>query len=86
MNHDLAITDIKAYATSIHVLAALDQPGYFEGDVSKNNLFRDVMVSPLPYLVDATDNVGPLEGAGLGLEVDEDFLIRHPVIEGPSYV
>ena len=29
-------------AASIHVLAALDDPGYFEGDVSKNNLFRDV--------------------------------------------
>lgn len=73
------------FAASIHVLAALDHPGYFEGDVSKNNLFRDVMVST-PYQVDANGCVLPLEGPGLGLEVDEDFLIRHPVIEGPSYV
>jgi L-alanine-DL-glutamate epimerase-like enolase superfamily enzyme len=73
-------------AASIHVLAALDDPGYFEGDVSKNNLFRDTMVSPAPYKVDAEGQVRPLEGPGLGLEVDEDFLIRHPVIEGPSYV
>ena len=72
-------------AASIHVLAALDHPGYFEGDVSKNNLFRDVMVNE-PYKVDADGNVRPLEGPGLGLEVDEDFLIKHPVIEGPSYV
>ena len=73
------------FAASIHVLASLDHPGYFEGDVSKNNLFRDQMVST-PYKVDANGCVFPLEGPGLGLEVDEDFLIRHPVIEGPSYV
>ncbi|MDB5807184.1 MAG: uncharacterized protein JWN73_4506 [Betaproteobacteria bacterium] len=73
------------FAASIHVLASLDHPGYFEGDVSKNNLFRDVMVST-PYKVDANGCVRPLEGPGLGLEVDEDFLIKHPVIEGPSYV
>ena len=73
-------------SASIHVLAALDDPGYFEGDVSKNNLFRDTLVSPAPYTVDGSGNVRPLEGPGLGLEVDEDFLIAHPVIEGPSYV
>ena len=73
-------------AASIHVLAALDDPGYFEGDVSRNNLFRDSMVSPAPYIVDADGNVRPLEAPGLGLQVDEDFLVRHPVIEGPSYV
>jgi len=73
------------FAASIHVLASLDHPGYFEGDVSKNNLFRDVMVNA-PYKVDASGCVRPLEGPGLGLEVDEDFLVKHPVIEGPSYV
>jgi L-alanine-DL-glutamate epimerase-like enolase superfamily enzyme len=73
------------FACSIHVLASLDHPGYFEGDVSKNNLFRDVMVST-PYKVDSNGCVRPLDGPGLGLEVDEDFLIKHPVIEGPSYV
>ena len=72
-------------AASIHVLAALDHPGYFEGDVSKNNLFRDQMVNT-PYTVDSQGNVQPLEGPGLGLEVDEDFLVKHPVIDGPSYV
>ena len=68
------------------MLAALDHPGYFEGDVSKNNLFRDVMVSEPPYRLDKSGYVRPLEAPGLGLEVDEDFLLRHPVIEGPSYV
>jgi hypothetical protein len=23
---------------------------------------------------------------GIGVEVDEEFLVKHPVIEGPSYV
>ncbi len=73
-------------AASIHVLAALDDPGYFEGDVSKNNLFRDTMVSPAPYTVDTGGNVHPLEGPGLGLEFNDDFLIAPPGIEGPSYV
>jgi hypothetical protein len=30
--------------------------------------------------------VQPLEGPGLGLEVDEGFLAAHPVIDGPAYV
>ena len=30
--------------------------------------------------------VRPLEGPGLGLELDEKFLQAHPVIEGPAYV
>jgi L-alanine-DL-glutamate epimerase-like enolase superfamily enzyme len=30
--------------------------------------------------------VRPLERPGLGLEVDEEFLLKHPVIEGPAYV
>ncbi|MBL8381771.1 MAG: mandelate racemase/muconate lactonizing enzyme family protein [Burkholderiales bacterium] len=73
-------------AASIHLLAAVDDAGYFEGDVSANNLFRDTMVSPSPYRVDAAGMVRPLDGPGLGLDVDEEFLVAHPVIEGPSYV
>ena len=72
-------------AASIHFLAAIGNGGYFEADVSKNNLFRDQLVST-PYALDADGCVRPLEGPGLGLEVDEDFLAKHPVIEGPAYV
>ena len=80
------VTPRTAATEWVHrLLAALDHPGYFEGDVSKNNLFRDVLVSE-PYKVDAQGFVRPLEGPGLGLEVDEEFLVKHPVIEGPSYV
>jgi hypothetical protein len=30
--------------------------------------------------------VWPLEKPGLGLEVDEGFIARHPPIEGPGYI
>ena len=72
-------------AASIHFLAAIDNGGYFEGDVSKANLFRDELVST-PYTVGKDGCVRPLERPGLGLEVDGKFLKRFPVIEGPSYV
>ena len=72
-------------AASIHLLAAVDNAGYFEADVSKANLFRDQLVST-PYVVGADGCVAPLEGPGLGVEVDETFLEGHPVIEGPGYV
>jgi L-alanine-DL-glutamate epimerase-like enolase superfamily enzyme len=73
------------HAASIHFLAAIDNGGYFEGDVSKANKFRDDLVSR-PYEVDKDGNVWPLEKPGLGLEVDERFLSKHPPIEGPGYI
>jgi L-alanine-DL-glutamate epimerase-like enolase superfamily enzyme len=73
------------HAASIHFLAAIDNGGYFEGDVSKANKFRDDLVSR-PYEVDKDGNVWPLEKPGLGLEVDEAFLAKHPPIEGPGYI
>ena len=72
-------------AASIHFLAAIDNGGYFEGDVSKDNLFRDQLTSK-PYELAADGTVRPLEAPGIGVEVDEDFLQSHPVIEGPGYV
>ncbi|HEV8640527.1 MAG TPA: mandelate racemase/muconate lactonizing enzyme family protein [Methylomirabilota bacterium] len=73
-------------AASIHFLAAIDNGGYFEGDVSKGNLFRDELVSPAPYQIGPDGCVRPLEAPGIGLEVDEAFLAAHPVIEGPGYI
>jgi L-alanine-DL-glutamate epimerase-like enolase superfamily enzyme len=72
-------------AATIHFLAAIDNGGYFEADVSRGNLFRDALVSR-PYELGRDGCVRPLDKAGLGLDVDEEFLARHPVIEGPSYV
>jgi L-alanine-DL-glutamate epimerase-like enolase superfamily enzyme len=72
-------------AASIHFLASIDNGGYFEGDVSKNNLFRDKLVSA-PYQVGSDGCVRPLEKPGIGMEVDEEFLTAHPAVGGPNYV
>jgi D-galactarolactone cycloisomerase len=72
-------------AASIHFLAAIDNGGYFEADVSQQNLFRDTLTSR-PYEVASDGCVRPLEKPGVGVEVDEAFLAAHPVIDGPSYV
>ena len=79
-----SMTGINMAAT-IHFLAAIENGGYFEADVSRNNLFRDKLVST-PYRIDKDGNVAPLEGPGIGVEIDEGFLKAHPVIEGPAYV
>jgi len=72
-------------AATVHFLCAIDNGGYFEADVSKNNRFRDQLVST-PYTVDRAGTVRPLEGPGIGVEVDEAFLRAHPLIDGPAYV
>lgn len=84
INPHSSMTGINMAAT-IHLLAAIDNAGYFEGDVSKDNLFRDELVST-PYTLGLDGTVQPLEGPGIGLEVDVSFLKAHPVIEGPCYV
>lgn len=73
------------HAATIHFLAAIGNGGYFEGDVSKSNLFRDELTEN-PGVVDGDGNVRPLEKPGLGLEVNEVFLAKHPAIEGPGYI
>ena len=72
------------HAATIHFLAAIDNGGFFEGDVSRSNKFRDELVAN-PGRVDADGNVWPLEQPGIGVEVDEAFLSKHPPIEGPGY-
>ncbi len=72
-------------AATVHFLCSIDNGGYFEADVSKNNLFRDQLAST-PYTVDRAGNVRPLEAPGIGVEVDESFLAAHPLIDGPAYV
>jgi len=74
-----------SHAATIHFLAAIDNGGYFEGDVSRANKFRDELVEN-PGTVDRDGNVWPLERPGLGLEVNEEFLAKHPPIEGPGYL
>ena len=72
-------------AATIHLLASMDNPGYFEADVAIENPFRTQLTS-LPYELDAAGKVYPLEQAGLGIEVDEGFIAAHPLIDGPCFV
>lgn len=72
-------------AANIHLLAALDNPGYFEADEARHNPFRNVLCSP-PYALAADGTVRPLEAPGIGVEVDEAFIEAHPLIDGPGYV
>ena len=72
-------------AASIHFLAAIENGGYFEADVSKDNVFRDTLGSE-PWRIAADGTVRPLEAPGIGIEIDEAFLAAHPVIEGPGFV
>lgn len=73
-------------ATSIHYLCAVDNPGYFEGDVTELNPFRDQLADRVPYQLDAQGCVQPPAGVGIGLKVDEAFIAEHPLIDGPCYV
>ncbi|PMR77890.1 mandelate racemase/muconate lactonizing enzyme family protein [Billgrantia endophytica] len=72
-------------AASIHFLASIDNPGYFEADTAKINPFRDELCSS-PIVLRPDGTVHPPEGPGLGVEVDESFIIKNPLIDGPGYV
>jgi L-alanine-DL-glutamate epimerase-like enolase superfamily enzyme len=72
-------------AASIHFLAAIENGGYFEADISKANRFRDELGSE-PWKIAADGTVRPNEAPGIGVEVDEAFLTAYPAIEGPGYV
>jgi L-alanine-DL-glutamate epimerase-like enolase superfamily enzyme len=73
-------------ATTIHFLCAVDNPGYFEGDVTALNPFRDHLADKLPYVLDEAGCVRPHAGVGIGLKIDTQFIAAHPLIEGPCYV
>lgn len=73
-------------AASIHFLCAIDNPGYFEADVTELNPFRDGLADRLPYELDAQGCVRPWEGVSSGLIINQKFLEEHPLIDGPCYV
>jgi len=72
-------------AATLHFLASIDNGGYYEADAATENLFRDKLTSPVAE-VGPDGFVRPPETPGLGVEIDEDFIQSHPVIEGPGYV
>lgn len=73
-------------AASIHFLCAVDNPGYFEADVTELNPFRDLLAQRAPYELDAQGCVRPYDDVGSGLTIDEAFVREHPLIDGPCYV
>ncbi len=73
-------------ATTVHFLCAVDNPGYFEADVTSYNPFRDELNSKAPYVLDNDGCVKPLENPGIGIVPDEKFLAKYPLIDGPCYV
>ena len=73
-------------ATTIHFLCAVDNPGYFEGDVTSLNPFRDQLADKAPYALDSNGCVTAYDGVGIGLVIDLDFIADHPLIDGPCYV
>ncbi len=84
INPHTSATGMNMWA-SIHFLSALENGGYYEADVAKENLFRDELASP-GVSIDANGCVTPGNEPGLGVEVNEEFIRAHPVIEGPAYV
>ena len=84
INPHVSMTGLNMAAT-VHFLTAIDNGGYFEADVSRDNLFREELVTT-PFSLDEDGCVLPLEEPGIGVALDEEFLEAHPVIEGPSYV
>jgi D-galactarolactone cycloisomerase len=71
-------------AASVHYLASIDCAWYFEGDGSPDNPLRTDLCSA-SYELAADGTALPLEGPGLGVDVDEDFLRAHPLTEGPAW-
>jgi D-galactarolactone cycloisomerase len=72
------------FAASVHYLASVDNAWYFEADGSADNPLRTAACSA-SYTLAADGTVLPLEGPGLGVEVDEDFLRAHPLTQGPAW-
>ncbi len=84
INPHTSLTGLNT-AASIHLLAGIENAGYFEADISRHNPFRDELTGWRAEVDDA-GTVRPPDGPGLGVEVDEAALARFPLIDGPGYV
>ena len=78
-----SMTGINMAAT-VHFLASIENAGYFETDASAVNPFRTDLTST-PYTLQPDGCVTPLDGPGIGVEVDEAVIQAHPIVEGSSY-
>jgi D-galactarolactone cycloisomerase len=71
-------------AASVHFLASIDNARYFEGDGSTDNPLRSVACSA-SYELSPEGTVSPLQGPGIGVDVDEEYIRAHPITEGPAW-
>ncbi|MFF5988220.1 mandelate racemase/muconate lactonizing enzyme family protein [Prauserella flavalba] len=78
-----ASTGVNMAATA-HFLAAIDNAGYFEADVSANAALHTELTSA-PFTPGQDGTVRPLDAPGIGVDIDEDFLAAHPLIDGPGF-
>ncbi len=72
------------HAATLHFLAATENAGYFEADVSKFNPMRDMFGRTFEIGEDGC--VEPPDKPGIGIEVDEKVFEQYPPIDGPGYV
>ncbi len=72
------------HAATLHFLAATENAGYFEADVSKFNPMRDMFGRTFEIGEDGC--VEPSDKPGIGIEVDEKVFEQYPPIDGPGYV
>ena len=70
---------------AVQVLSAIENGGYFEADCSLNNPLRDELIDP-PIRVAADGTISPSDKPGIGVDVDEEMILRYAGVEGPSYV
>jgi D-galactarolactone cycloisomerase len=72
-------------AATLHVMSAIENSGYYEADCSIDNPLRDELLDP-PARVGPDGTIRPNEGPGLGVEVNEEFIRRHPGTAGAGFV
>ncbi|GAA5167959.1 MULTISPECIES: mandelate racemase/muconate lactonizing enzyme family protein [Amycolatopsis] len=79
-----SVTGLSQAAT-VHVLSAIDNPGFYESDVTPEHAFRERLTST-PHDTSSPGTVRALDAPGLGVRVDEDFIAAHPFVPGPNFV
>jgi len=72
------------FAASVHFLASIENARYFEADGSTDNPLRTEACSA-SYTLAADGTVLPLDGHGLGVEVDEPYLRADPLTDGAAW-
>jgi L-alanine-DL-glutamate epimerase-like enolase superfamily enzyme len=84
INPHSSITSLN-HATTVHLLMATENAGYFEADGTDENPLRTVMTSP-ECKIGQDGTVMMSDKPGIGVDVDEKFIMAHPFIPGRNFV